>query len=76
MSVKNTAPDDDCAATERTIAQGEGDEHLGAVEGDRPSDCPQQGNRNAPAMDEEGMPNDSTAVAEDVIGANEDETEG
>jgi hypothetical protein len=76
MSAKNTAPDDDCPGTERTISQGEGDEHLGAVEGDRPSDCPQQGNRNAPALDGEGMPNDSTAVAEDVIGANEDETEG
>lgn len=76
MSAKNTTSDENCANTDHATAHGNGDEHLGAVEGDRPSDCPQQGNRNAPAMDEEGMPNDSTAVAEDVIGANEDETEG
>jgi hypothetical protein len=76
MSAKNTAVDGDCANTDQTRAQGEGDEHLGAVEGDRPSDCPQQGNRNAPALDEQGLPNDATAVAEDVIGANVDETEG
>ena len=52
------------------------DEHLGAVEGDRPTDCPQHGNPNAPALNEEGLPNDSDAIAEDVIGANLDETEG
>jgi hypothetical protein len=52
------------------------DEHLGAVEGDRPSDRPQQGNPNAPALDEEGLPSDPDAIAEDVIGANVDETEG
>jgi hypothetical protein len=52
------------------------DEHIGAVEGDRPSDRPQQGNPNAPALDEEGLPNDADAIAQDVIGANIDETEG
>jgi hypothetical protein len=46
------------------------------VEGDRPSDCPQQGNRNAPGLDDQGLPNDPVAIAEDVAGANEDETEG
>ena len=51
------------------------DEHIGAVEGDRP-DSPQQGNSNAPGLDDEGMPDDPTAIAQDVIGANEDETEG
>ena len=54
----------------------DGDEHIGAVEGDRPSDSPQQGNRNAPGLDDEGLPNDPKAIAEDVIGANADETEG
>ena len=34
------------------------DEHLGAVEGDRADDDPQQGNPNAPALDDEGLPND------------------
>lgn len=52
------------------------DEHVGAVEGDRPSDRPQQGNENAPALDDQGMPNDETKIAEDVIGANLDEAEG
>jgi hypothetical protein len=47
----------------------------GAVEGDRPTD-EQFGNRNAPAIDDEGLPNDEVAIAEDVIGANEDESEG
>jgi hypothetical protein len=52
------------------------EEHLGAVEGDRPSDRPQQGNRNADALDEQGMPDDPVKIAEDVIGANEDKTTG
>ena len=52
------------------------DEHIGAVEGDRPSDTPQQGNPTAPALDAEGLPNDPDAIAQDVIGANIDETEG
>ena len=34
------------------------------------------GNRNAPGLDEGGMPNDEVAIAEDVIGANEDQTQG
>jgi hypothetical protein len=44
------------------------DEHEGAVEGDKPQD-PQQGNENAQALDDEGMPDDCDKVAEDVIGA-------
>ena len=52
------------------------DEHMGAVEGDRPTDQPNQGNRNAPALDDEGMPNDPIAICEDSIGANEDGSEG
>jgi hypothetical protein len=54
----------------------ESDEHIGAVEGDRPTDHPQQGNPNAPALDADGLPNDPDAIAQDVIGANIDETEG
>lgn len=52
------------------------DGHEGAVEGDRPGDRPQQGNPNAPALDERGMPNDEVKVAEDREGANLDETQG
>ena len=52
------------------------EDHLGAVEGDRPTDRPNQGNSNAPALDENGLPNDPVAICEDAIGANVDETEG
>ena len=47
----------------------------GAVEGDRPEDK-QHGNRNAPAIDKNGLPSDPVKVAEDRIGANVDESEG
>jgi hypothetical protein len=56
------------------------DEHEGAVEGDKPQDRPQQGNENAQvsghALDEQGLPEDCDKIAEDVIGANLDETQG
>lgn len=51
------------------------DGHEGAVEGDRPTDRP-QGNPNAPALDERGMPDDQVKIAEDREGANLDETQG
>jgi hypothetical protein len=53
----------------------EPDRHEGAVEGDRPTDM-QQGNANAPGLDEQGLPEDCDKIAEDVIGANVDETQG
>ena len=52
------------------------EDHMGAVEGDRPTDKPNQGNPNAPGVDAEGRPNDPVATAEDRIGANMDESEG
>ncbi len=51
------------------------DEHLGAVEGDRATD-PQPGNRNVGALDDQGLPKDRVAICEDVLGANNDETQG
>jgi hypothetical protein len=52
------------------------DQDKGAVEGDRPTDK-QQGNKNAAgALDANGLPKDRIAIAEDVIGANEDQTQG
>ena len=52
------------------------DHDKGAVEGDRPTDN-QQGNENAPgALDSNGLPKDRLAIAEDVIGANADKTQG
>ena len=56
------------------------DEHEGAVEGDKPEDRPQQGYENAQAnahaLDSEGLPEDRDRIAEDVIGANLDDTQG
>ena len=56
--------------------QTDPDKDKGAVEGDRPTDK-QQGNDNAArALDSNGMPKDRLAIAEDVIGANADNTQG
>ena len=54
----------------------EPEQHIGAVEGDRPTDTPNQGNPHGAGIDEEGLPNDPIATCEDAIGANVDETEG
>ena len=52
------------------------DQDKGAVEGDRPTDT-QQSNKNAPgALDGDGLPKNRVAIAEDVIGANADHTQG
>lgn len=51
------------------------DLHKGALEGDRPTD-EQQFNPHGLGLDEEGLPTDETAIAEDVIGATFDETQG
>lgn len=51
--------------------RGDQDLHKGALEGDRPDD-EQQGNANAAALNEEGLPGREDAVAEDRIGANVD----
>jgi len=51
------------------------DMHKGAIEGDRPSDV-QFGNENADALDENGLPTDPVAIAQDKIGANVDGTQG
>jgi hypothetical protein len=51
------------------------DVHKGAIEGDRPTD-EQVGNPNGDGLNEEGMPDDPVAIAEDAIGANEDESQG
>ncbi len=55
-------------------------EHEGAVEGDKPTDRPQQGNDNAQAaahaLDDNGLPENRDKIDEDVIGANLDDTQG
>jgi hypothetical protein len=55
--------------------QDDPDVHKGAVEGDRPSD-EQIGNPNGDGVDENGLPDDPVAIAEDAEGANADETQG
>lgn len=55
------------------LHRGDSDLEKGAIEG--PPDG--QGNANATGpVDENGLPCDEVAVAEDVIGANEDQTQG
>ena len=51
------------------------DLHKGAIEGDRPGD-EQDSNPSGDGIDENGMPDDPVATAQDVIGANEDDTQG
>jgi hypothetical protein len=56
-------------------AQPDADVHKGAVEGDRPDDV-QSGNPHGDGVDDEGLPDDPVATAEDQLGANEDKTQG
>jgi len=55
--------------------QDDPDAHKGAIEGDRPHD-EQMGNPHGDGVDENGLPDDPVAICEDVIGANEDESQG
>jgi hypothetical protein len=52
------------------------DEHEGAVESDKPTDQPKQGNQNAPALDDQGLPKDCDKIDSVRIGANMDDTQG
>jgi hypothetical protein len=61
--------------TDTALPADDPDFHKGAVEGDRPGD-EQNGNANAGALDEEGLPKDRVAIAEDALGANVDDTQG
>ena len=55
------------------LHSGDSDLQKGAIEGSPDG----QGNENAQgALDENGLPRDKVAIAEDVIGANEDKTQG
>ena len=47
----------------------------GTLEGDHVTDL-QQGNSHGAALDDDGMPCDEVAIAEDVVGAQSDETQG
>jgi hypothetical protein len=58
-----------------TKQQNDPDVHKGAIEGDRPTD-EQLGNPNGDGVNDEGLPDDPIATAEDEIGANEDGSQG
>lgn len=58
-----------------TKQQNDPDSHKGAIEGDRPGD-EQVGNPHGGGVDENGLPDDPIAIAEDAEGANEDGTQG
>lgn len=58
-----------------TKQQDDPDVHKGAIEGDRPND-EQIGNPHGDGVDDEGLPDDPVATAEDAIGANEDKSQG
>jgi glucose 1-dehydrogenase len=62
------------ANREAAAQQRDPDIHKGAVQGDRLDD-EQQGNANVPPHDESGLPAKLTAIAEDRIGANVDDSE-
>jgi hypothetical protein len=47
------------------------DVHKGAIEDGRPST-----KTNAPGLDDDGLPNDEIAIAEDALGAREDGSQG
>jgi hypothetical protein len=51
---------------------GDSDLQKGAIEGSPDG----QGNPSGTGLDDQGWPNDEVATAQDVIGANEDKTQG
>lgn len=53
------------------IASRDQDVHKGAMEDERPG-----AGTNAPGLDENGLPADETAIAEDALGAREDGSQG
>jgi hypothetical protein len=51
------------------------DIHKGALEGDRPTD-EQHGNPHGDGVNDDGLPDDPVATAQDALGADEDESQG
>jgi hypothetical protein len=58
-----------------TKQQDDPDVHKGAIEGDTPTD-EQIGNPHGDGINDEGLPDDPVATAEDAEGANADKTQG
>jgi hypothetical protein len=53
------------------FASRDHDIHKGAIEDDRPTTT-----TNAPGLDDDGLPNDETAIAEGALGARSDQSQG
>lgn len=58
-----------------TRQQDDPDVHKGAIEGDTPTD-EQIGNPHGDGINDDGLPDDPVATAEDAEGANADKTQG
>jgi hypothetical protein len=70
MTTRNGRSDE--ATIRRTaMSSRDPDIHKGAVEDERP--C---ATTNAPGLDDDGLPNDETAIAEDALGARADGSQG
>jgi hypothetical protein len=54
-----------------TVTSRDHDIHKGAMEDERSG-----AGSNAPGLDENGLPDDETAIAEDALGAREDGSQG
>ena len=54
-----------------TTPSHDADVHKGAMEDERPP-----ATTNAPGLDDDGLPNDETAIAEDALGARADGSQG
>ena len=73
LATAQASPEDSDVQTNekpRTVTSRDHDTHKGATEDDRPSTT------NAPGLDDEGLPNDETAIAADALGAREDGSQG
>jgi hypothetical protein len=57
--------------SQTTLTSRDHDIHKGAMEDTRPI-----ATRNAPGLDDDGLPNDETAIAQDALGATEDGSQG
>jgi hypothetical protein len=66
-----TTANPDSDGPETALMSRDQDIHKGAMEDGRPSET-----TNAPGLDDDGLPNDETAIAQDAIGAREDGSQG
>ena len=67
-----TKPQDPTTSHQVELHEDDSDLQKGAIEGAPDG----QGNPNGTGLDDQGWPSDPVAIAQDVLGANEDETQG